>query len=83
MQLLRAEFTEHTPWLSRKTGAVVTVQPSGHGNDFTLVAVWQGGRYGKFYNADSVRTLGGRGGCAARMAEQFIVEVLNVRKGIT
>jgi hypothetical protein len=83
LQLLRAEFSKHTPWLSQKTGAVVTVQPAGHGNTFTLVAVWQGGRHGKFYNEDSVKTLGGRGGCAARMAEQFIAEVLSARKGTT
>ena len=84
LQLLRAEFSEHTPWLSQMTGAVVTVQPTGNGNDFTLVAVWQGGRYGKYYNMESVRTLGGRGGCAARMAGKYIAEVLEEkRKGIT
>jgi len=83
LQLLRAELTRHTPWLSQKTGAVVTVQPLGHGNAFTLVAVWAGGRHGKFFNEDSVKTLGGRGGCAARMAEAYIVEVLEARKGTT
>lgn len=83
LQLLRNEFSKHTAWLSQRTGAVVTVQPTGNGNDFTLVAVWQGGRYGQFYNVDSVRTLGGRGGCAARMAEEYIAHVLEAKKGKT
>ncbi len=35
------------------------------------------------FNGVAVRTLGGRGGCAARMAEKFIDEVLMKRKGAT
>jgi len=82
LQLLKAEYQRHLPWLSSKTGAVVTIRFSG-GNDFYLVARWQGGAHEHLFNAVAVRTLGGRGGCAARMAEKFIDEVLAVRKGTT
>jgi hypothetical protein len=81
LRLLKSEFSNHTPWLSKKTGAVVTVQPTGRGDSFTLVAVWSGnGRYGKFFNEDSVKTLGGHGGCAAKMAEEYISEVIEAKK---
>lgn len=83
LQLLKAEFSQHTAWISQKSGAVVTVQPTGRGNSFTLVAVWDGGRHGKFFDESSVRTLGGRGGCASKMALAYIDEVLAARKGTT
>lgn len=80
LQLLKAEYQRHLPWLCNKTGAEVTIRLSG-GNDFYLVARWVGGEHMHLFNGVAVRTLGGRGGCAARMAEKFIDEVLTARKG--
>lgn len=74
LQLLKAEYYRHLPWLCSKTGATVIVKQSG-GNTFSLVAKWAGGEHSKLFDEASVRTLGGRGGCAARIAEVFIQEV--------
>lgn len=78
LQLLKAEYSRHLPWLCSKSGATVTVRQSG-GNTFSLVAKWDGGEHSKLFDTSSVRTLGGRGGCAAKLAEVFIAEVVAAR----
>ena len=80
LQLLKQEFSRHLAWFSSKTATTVTLRPSGHGHDFTLVATWDGGEHVKRYSATDVQRLGGRGGCAAKMAEQFIQETITRKR---
>ena len=80
LQLLKREYVRVLPWICSKTMANVRVVANGRGNDFSLVATWEGGEHRQFYNATSVRTLGGRGGCAAKMAESFISMVVKMRQ---
>jgi hypothetical protein len=80
LQLLKREYARVLPWLCTKTRANVRVVSNGRGNDFSLIATWEGGEYRQFYNAASAHTLGGRGGCAAKMAESFIATVLKMRQ---
>lgn len=74
LQLLKAEFTKHLPWLSNKSGAVVTIRTSGDAS-FSLVATWAAGEHTHRYGVAIARTLGGRGNCPAKLAEAFILEV--------